>query len=142
MGFNTTTTINESNDVDHQETTNRTHDDDDITPTSVETTDIATKDIPTDETANRSFGTWEENTTGTDITIYIRVGSNADGTQIRIDAHINSTQTDNLIYRHENPNADRFTKLANSFDVPDGAFYKVEGSGATDEELATWHEQT
>jgi len=39
MGFNTQATIQDSTDVDHQQTANRTHDGDDIIPASVSTVD-------------------------------------------------------------------------------------------------------
>jgi len=47
MGFTSPPPIDESTDIDHQETTNRTHDSDDITPASVDTTTITTTNTTT-----------------------------------------------------------------------------------------------
>jgi len=61
MGFTSAPAIQDSGDVDHQQTTNRTHDQDDITPASVDTDSVrsdalrTSTDIGTDTTREQEL---------------------------------------------------------------------------------------
>lgn len=95
-----------------------------------------------DETANRSFGTWYQNTTGADLDVSVIASASSDSTNMTIVLDVNSSQS--------NFRVDEFTQTIDSNDhgsvqatVPDGFYYQVRAFNDTANfSIDEWREQT
>ena len=131
-----------SSDVDHQQTTNRTHNGDDIEPDSVTTQALEAEKANTrsgyvDVTSSRSFYTTETNTTESDLNVSVAAKSTADGTrtlwQISVDGTV-VTKFDDII--------DSGSIVSQSVTVPASSNYKVAAYGdSANYEIEFWNEQ-
>lgn len=108
---------------------------------SLNTGKIDSKEIPDNLTTSRSFNTWYQNTTGTDLYLSITGQVNVDGTRMRLQLDINDTQANNQS-DEVHVQGDTPETYGVEGTVPVGAYYRVRASADTPGyDLRDWVEQ-
>ena len=94
-----------------------------------------------DKSADRSFETWYQNTTGADLDVSVVIGSDTDGSDIQGFLEVNETQETKPVSRFRNI-LDANFRFTLSATVAEGEYYRVRLTG--DDQNATkdeWKEQ-
>ena len=94
-----------------------------------------------DKSADRSFGTWYQNTTGSDLDVSVVIGSDTDGSDIQGFLEVNETQEGESVSRVRDIFDANF-RFTLSATVAEGEYYRVRVTG--DDQNATkdeWKEQ-
>jgi len=96
--------------------------------------------VPSDKSSNRSFGTWEQNTTGAPLMIVVVAEASASATQIRMDLSINTSQNVNLA-DNVSVTGDTGTRVSVQGVVADQNYYQVRNFEDTaDYSIFAWYE--
>lgn len=98
-----------------------------------------------DESANRSAGTWESNGTEYPLLVYVQVDGDGSAASIaQVDVHVNTDETDNNVLTDKAQACDSANSAtvsaSASFVVPPGNSYKVAISDAN-ASIGAWQEQ-
>jgi hypothetical protein len=101
-------------------------------------------EMPQDVTGSRTGGTWYQNTADHPVFIYIQASTGGNPAAVaRLTVHLNTSQTDNVMYRDSSQAADTSSppeiKTSAGLLVPPDHYYKVEVGGSA--VLDRWHEQ-
>jgi hypothetical protein len=91
---------------------------------------------------SRSFDTWYQAPSNRDIWFTANAVANADGVNVTLQGHVNTSQTDNVIMREGNTSAAEFTRPSiPTLRVPAGQYYKIVSAGDTGNfSLEEWSE--
>ena len=94
-----------------------------------------------DVESNRSAGTWYQAPADKDIIVSVIVGASSDGTTMRTQLDINTSEEDQPVDEAQNVNAEHFTKHSVNGRVPAGRLYRVRLSEDTaDFGVESWFE--
>lgn len=101
-------------------------------------------ELPNDVTGSRSGGSWYQNTSEHPMLVYVQASTGGSaGSVSRITVHVNSSQTDNVIYKDSSQAADTSNavavKTSTGVVVPPDSYYKLVLGGSAS--LDRWHEQ-
>jgi len=93
---------------------------------------------PTDESANRSLGSWEQNTTGRDLFVSVRL--NVGGASYNISMSVNDSQSDKLVDGAHSDASDD-SQVSVQAIVPSNHYYRVR-EGDSNGSINSWYEYT
>jgi hypothetical protein len=96
-----------------------------------------------DETSNRSFGTWYQNTTNGPMEVKVTVIADSGTPVVALGPHINTSESNNTIHNPRRVlDASNNERYVTTFTVPDRYYYKVDAFGDTaDYSIEAWNEQ-
>jgi len=113
---------------------------------TVDTQLTAPASIPSDETANRSIGTWYQNTSGSWLLVVATVQADADNIDMAVLSHVNTSQSNNpqdYSTVRDAMSSGTSSRTSVMAWVPDGQYYRVtQFADTADFSLLEWNEST
>jgi len=106
-------------------------------------TDLDSRHGYSEVTSNRSFDTWYQNGTGSDLDVVatLKVDTSGEST-VHIIAHVDDSQTKFAVDRMKFDALDKNDRLSVQMNVPDGYYYQVQVAGNTSNFIMSkWSEQ-
>jgi hypothetical protein len=106
-------------------------------------TDLDSRHGYSEFTSNRSFDTWYQNSTESDLDVVatLKVDTSG-GSTVQIIAHVDDSQTKFAVDRMKFDALDKNSRLSVQMTVPDGYYYQVQVAGNTSNFIMSkWSEQ-